>query len=114
MSAAVNILPPVLMAAHKAAEADSMALDRLTNMVKLTAFACEARRTLEGIGNALTHHEKAKDAIGQSVDAWRNWTVLQDVTGEVLQDVAAQLSELSEAISRRPFELQDLEGAGHE
>ena len=103
--------------ASDAADTDSLALYKLTNLVKLAAFACEARRTLEGIDGALTYQPKAKEAISQQVSYSNNWSEFEDVTAHVLQDVALQMEALNEAISNRPFELQKLDkqaGVDHE
>ncbi|MEO6320112.1 MAG: hypothetical protein ABIR56_05580 [Polaromonas sp.] len=109
---------PSMMAIERvaidAAETDSLALYKLTNVIKLAAFACETRRTLEGINNALTHDKEARAAISKNVNAWRTWTEMDDVTGEVLQDVAMQLDALNAVMSQRPFELKSLGGADHE
>ena len=95
-----------------AADTDSMTLYRLTNLVKLAAFACEARRTLEGIHGALTYQPKAQEAISQQVTCSNNWIAFEDVTAHVLQDVALQMDALNEVISNRPKELQTLDKQG--
>lgn len=99
-------LQAVFDATHDAADADSLALHRLANLVKLCAFASEARRVLEGTDGALLYQPKAQEAIRENVTTCRTWIGMPDVTGEVLTDVAQQLEELGEAISRRPFDLQ--------
>ena len=104
----------VLKAAHDAASADGMALHRLTNIVKLAAFASEARRTLTGIDDALIYQTEERQVIDKRVRASSNWAEIDDAVGEVLQDVAAQLGALNEAMSNRPFELQKLLGIHHE
>ena len=100
----------MLKAAHDAASADGAVLHRLSNVVRLAAFACEAQRTLEGIESVLTHQPKAKKAVSKQVRASASWSEIDDVTGEVLLDVAEQLAALNESISGRPFELQKLAG----
>lgn len=100
----------MLRAAHDAASADGAVLHRLSNIVKMAAFACEARRTLEGIEGVLTYQPKAKEAVDKQLRANNNWAEIADVTGEVLLDVAEQLAALNESISGRPFELQKLAG----
>ena len=84
---------------------DSNKLYKLANIVKLAAFASEARRTLEGIDDALTYHKDAKETIHQNVQGCRTWAEMEDVTGDVLQEVARRLESLSEAISERTFHL---------
>ena len=100
--------------ASDAADTDSLALYKLANLVKLAAFACEARRILEGVHDALELQPKAKEFIAERVQYRNNWVEFDDVAGHVLQDVAMQLDALSEAVGNRPFELQALVKGDHE
>jgi hypothetical protein len=92
-------------AAKDAANTDSLALHQLTNIVKLVAFACEARRVLKGTFDLLPYYPEADKHVAASVTACRSWIEFDDVTGDVLQDVAIRLDKLDEVISHRPYEL---------
>ena len=100
----------VIEAAHQSSTADSLALYRLTNIIKLAAFAAESRRVLSGIDDALTYEPKAKEVLHNAINARMSWVDFDDVTGDVLQDVAMQLDMLNDAMSNRPFELDRQRG----
>ncbi len=90
-------------AVHEAGEADSLALHHINNVVRLAAFACEARRTLQGIEEVLRYEPTAQKAVADTVPASRNWTQFDDVVGDVLQQASTQIEALAEAICRRSF-----------
>lgn len=114
-SAAASEREALIDAMRDASNADSLALYRLANITKLAAFACESRRVLEGVENALVYDKEVRAAISQRVSAWSTWTEMEDVTGEVLQGVARQMEALNDVISGRPFDLaKRFEGADHE
>ena len=104
----------VIEAARESCNADTLALYRLTNIIKLAAFAAESRRVLSGIDDALNNSPKASELLNKSIKARMSWSDFDDVTGDVLQDVAAQLNDLNDVMCNRPFELQELGGARHE
>lgn len=91
----------VIQAVRDSANTDSLALHHLTNIVKLAAFACEARRVLTGIYDS----EETRNQIKNCAPAMNSWTEFDDVTSDVLQDVAIRLDKLNEVISHRPYEL---------
>jgi len=95
-------------------ETDSLALYKLTDLVNLAAFSCEARRTLECVHAALESQPKAQAFVSERVPSMNNWCEFNDMAGEVLQGMAMQLDKLKEAVSNRPFELQNLRGGRHE
>ena len=101
-------------AVNSDAFSDSTKLHRLTAIVKLAAFASEARRTLEGIDSVLSSHPKTFEAIRTSLSGPSNWVDMDDVVSDVLRDVGNRLDDLSNVIGNRPFERQTLGGAGHE
>jgi hypothetical protein len=94
----------VIEAAKDAANTDSLALHQLTNIVKLVAFACEARRVLTGTLDLLPYYPEADKHIAASVSASRSWIEFDDVTGDVLQDVARRLEKLGDVIGHRPYD----------
>jgi hypothetical protein len=91
----------VIEAAKDTANNDSLALYQLTNIVKMAAFACEARRVLTGIYDSKETREQIKDCA----PFMNSWHEFDDVTGEVLQDVAQQLEKLGDVINSRPYEM---------
>lgn len=98
----------VQRAAHSAAEVDGLALHHIKNVVLLAAFACEARRTLEGMTDALTYHAEARASVEELVTASSNWSCFEDVTGDVLRHVASQIDDLSAVMTGRAFGSADI------
>lgn len=95
----------VRRAALDASEADAGALGHIKNMVLLAAFACEARRTLQEIDGVLVRETEACQTIKDGVVAVNNWTCFEDVVGDVLQQVARQIGDLSTGITDRAFDV---------
>ena len=95
----------LMQAMSNAAEADCLALCHINNMVKLAAFACEARRVLPAINEALRYQDDARGIISDAVPAFNNWRFFEDVAGDVLQHVATQIDALSTVISERHFDV---------
>jgi hypothetical protein len=56
----------------------------MTNIVKLAQFAAEARRVLQGVEDLGRQNPEVASAIGESVEAPREWQVCEDVLGQVL------------------------------
>jgi hypothetical protein len=74
----------------------SMMLSNLTAMVKLAAFATEARRTLAEIDNALHFRPEIQKVVHDYVSNSAQWAVLEDNTGDVLSYVARQLEKVND------------------
>ena len=89
--AKINTIPD---AATSKADALSMQMYHLIGVVKLAAFAAEARRTLDGIRDLTDCHVEVKQAIDGSVSAMSDWRERDDNAGEVLDYVARQLDEV--------------------
>lgn len=81
-------------AATREADALSLKLYHLTEIVKLAAFSAEARRTLKGIDDATAWHPEMKGFIEDAVSASNNWLELEDAASNVLVYVAGQLEEI--------------------
>jgi hypothetical protein len=77
-----------------------------TNVLKLARFAAEARRTLQGIEDLGRQNPEVASAIGESVEAPREWQVCEDVLGQVLGHTAHQLQTMQD-------ELESAIGAMH-
>ena len=93
----------LMQAMNKAVEADSLALCHINNVVKLAAFACEARRAIQGINEALRYQDDARGIISDAVPAFNNWREFEDVAGDVLQQVSNQIEALARLIEDRPL-----------
>lgn len=74
----------------------SSTLYHLTAIVRLAAFAAEARRTLTGIEDALHYREEMQEVIRGSVLKSAQWATLEDSTGQVLDYVACQLEKVAD------------------
>ena len=116
MSAAKPVHPSAeLQALRSAGYTDCTALYKLTNLVKLAALACEARRTLEGINGLLNYHPTAREAVMSGLNGPTEWADMDDVVGDVLKDVGDRLESLSDTIANRPAELaKRFGGVDHE
>lgn len=81
--------------AKSKANALSMQMYHLIGIVKLAAFAAEARRTLEGIRELADYRPEIKQAIADHVSAMADWRERDDNSGEMLEYVARQLEEVN-------------------
>ena len=73
----------------------SLQLNHLTELVKLAAFAAEARRVLSGIHDVANCQPELQKAIMKAVPASNTWQGMADTFGEVLSQVARQLDEVN-------------------
>ena len=73
----------------------SLKLLRITQIVKLAAFASESRRALESIERTAEHWPDMRKAIIDGCEGSATWTVLDDVCGSVLDYIAEELQELN-------------------
>lgn len=92
-------------AATTHADALSMKLYNLTEIVKLAAFAAEARRTLTGIESVMHYRPEMREAITTSVPASSNWNDLPDNTGDVLHYVAGQMDDMQDDLLKGVYDL---------
>jgi hypothetical protein len=90
--------PEQASAANGKSEALASRLYGLTEIVKLAAFAAEARRTLTEI---YVMNEPIQNCAVPS----DNWSNLQDNTGDVLVYVAAELADVNNAFTDHNDEL---------
>lgn len=94
MSAVTQAQQCTADAATSKANALSMQMYNLIGIVKLAAFAAEARRTLDGIRDVTDYRVDVNQAIADSVSAMGDWRERDDNAGEVLDYVARQLEEV--------------------
>lgn len=73
----------------------SLTLHNLTEIVKLAAFAAEARRTLTEIDYTLQYRPEIKEVIRDSVLSAAQWSEMEDNTGDVLDYIARQLKQVN-------------------
>lgn len=84
---------------------------RLTSVVQLAAFACEARRTLEGYANGLAYFPQAQEVCRKLTPAINNWRSMPDVCGPVLDDAAINLDFLGDKLADRVYRVADVHNA---
>ena len=93
-------------AAIDRAETLSLKLSGLCEMVKLTAFASEARRALKSIHHVLGGYPGANEAITASRDTANQWATMEDNTSSVLECIARQLDECNQKNLQVAYDLQ--------
>lgn len=89
-------------------DAQAQEVYRLAQVVKLAAFAAEARRTLEAIGNACVLDRQLADELAQHVDAVNNWGTFDDVSGEVLRGLGSSLEHIAADADRMAMQIKGL------
>ena len=92
-------------AATDKAEDLSLQLNHLTNLVKLAAFAAEARRVLSGIHDVANCQPELQKTIMRAVPASNTWLGMTDSSGEVLNYVARQLDEVNAGFTDSVYSL---------
>lgn len=83
----------------------SLKLYHLIGTVKLAAFAAEARRALNAIESIASTNPAISQRIQDSVTAFSGWSEIEDNLGEVLQNVASQLEDVSCDFSETVYDL---------
>lgn len=69
-------------------------LYQLENLLRLTAFAVEARRVLDGIEMAKSEFPEVKLRVEQCVDYSSQWVCHQDTSASVLTAAADRLADI--------------------
>ena len=90
----------------------SSRLNILTELVKLAAFAVEARRVLSGIHEAKSSRPEFEKVITNAVPASNTWLTMDDGAGEILTHVAIQLVEIDTGFADGVCSLSRLEKGG--
>lgn len=70
----------------------SMRAYGLAQVLKVCAFAAEARRTLTDIEDALAHRDKVREDLRNHVAYMTNWAELRDTSGDALEFVAQEMA----------------------
>lgn len=87
------------------ADALSMRLYHLKNVVHLASFAAESRRTLEGIESATHCRPEMQSVISEHVEAMNTWACRKDVAGDVLEWVAMEMDTLNDEMTEFMYEI---------
>ena len=90
----------------------SLQLNRLTDLVKLAAFAVEARRVLSEIHEAKSRQPELEKAIMKAVPASNSWLAMDDNAGEILGHVAIQLEKVNTGFTESMYSLSRLKKGG--
>ena len=90
----------------------SLRLDHLTGLLKLAAFAIEARRVLSGIHEAKKDQPVLAQAVTKAVPTSNTWLSMDDSVGEVLNYVARQLEEVNTGFTDSVYRLSRLKKGG--
>lgn len=98
-------------AATNRADDLSLKLSNLTEIVKLAAFASEARRTLEGIDAMMKYSPEIRVAVSANVATPGNWKALEDASSNVLSHVARQLESINDDFTRTVYDLANAASA---
>ncbi len=106
-------LAAAMLDARSRADDFSMKLDQLKGIVELVAFACEARRVLDGIEFSAQRRPVLKEMIDAAVDSPILCGDMRDASGDVLQYVARQLEDLNTAWTRAHYDVT-LQAEGRE
>ena len=91
--------------ANDKSEALAGKLDTLMGIIKLAAFAAEARRTLTAIYGIAHFIPSMKETISNCAAPANNWSGLQDNTGDVLVYVAMELEDVNKAFTDHAYDL---------
>lgn len=79
---------------QSAMQAHSLELYHLTQVVKLAAFACEARRVLGQVENLCAFDAELEHRLSDGIEARRTWVEHDDSTSEVLWALSDKLQSL--------------------
>lgn len=99
-------------ATTEAADELSLKLYHLAQIVRMAAFAAEARRTLEGIGDAMMHRPEMRETLNDAVPAMGNWNELPDPTSEVLGYIASEMDAAAAGLTGLAYDLANRLRAG--
>lgn len=98
--------------ANRKAEALSGRLDNLTAIVKLAAFAAEARRTLTAIYGVMPFIPNMEKAISNCASPVNQWSSLEDNAGDVLVYVAMELEDVNNDFLEHAYDLARVSSPG--
>lgn len=79
---------------RSAMQAQSMELYRLTQVTKLAAFACEARRVLQEVEHLCAIDPELEHRLSEGIGARLDWIEHDDSTSLVLRELSDKLHDL--------------------
>lgn len=85
----------------------SLKLYNLTQIVKMAAFAAEARRTLSEVQDLARCTPEFKTTLYDGTSNPNNWAELEDNTADVLDYVARQLEKVNGEFTANLYDLAD-------
>lgn len=74
----------------------SMKAYGLAQVLKVCAFAAEARRTLTELEFALSYRDKVREDLSNHVHHLTNWAEMRDTSGDALEFIAQEMSAAME------------------
>lgn len=80
---------------RRAMQAQSMELYRLTQVAKLAAFACEARRVLQEVEHLCAIDPVLEHRLSEGIVARRDWIEHDDSASLVLRELSDKLHDLA-------------------
>lgn len=83
----------------------SMKAYGLAQVLKVCAFAAEARRTLTELEFALSHRDKVREDLNNHVRHLTNWAEMRDTSGDALEFIAQEMSAAMEEGVNLVYEL---------
>lgn len=81
-----------------------MKLYGLTQVVKLAAFAAEARKALVSLDAAFEHRPKVRDDLHNHAHL-ANWSEMPDASSDALQFIAQELEQANEEFTNLSYRL---------
>lgn len=80
----------------------------LSAILKVCAFAAEARRTLDEIEDALAWRVKVRDDLRAHVNHMTNWQAMTDASGDALQFIAQEMERATDESANLSYRLAGL------
>ena len=81
---------------RRTADALSLRLYQFEQVLKLAAFAAEARRTLSEINSAIAFSPEIEAKLSERVESFNNWMEMDDTAGETLRFVAHEIGIINQ------------------
>ena len=92
-------------AARNRADELSGRLNGAFNLLRLAAFAAEARRTLDEIELALSYRDKVREDLRAHVSHMTNWQDMPDASAEALQFIAQMVEQTQGEFTELAYQL---------
>lgn len=110
-----NITTPdidkTIKAVNDLVEELSLKFYNLSKLTEMVAFACEARRMLDGLTQQAEYFPDFKKHISESLHAPNDWMTFDDVTSDVLRSVSQQITNANTELNEGTQCARDLHDA---